>query len=99
MNDSENPPTSTARVFLHRWRVSVVVLSIAVIVYTGGRTYLAGLLTYDTNIPLFKSLRLEDQLSVLRGIRVEVRAIYFPNLLCLLAWLGLLVAEWFWKRK
>lgn len=99
MHSPENPPTAFAKTFFGRWRVIAAVLSIAVIVYTGGRTYLAGLLTYDTNIPLFKSLPLEDQLSILRGIRAEVQAIYFLNLLCLLAWLGLLVAERFWKRS
>ena len=41
----------------------------------------------------------DNQLSIMRGIRVEAQAIYVPNLLCLLAWLGLLVAERFWKRR
>ena len=99
MHPPENPPTATAKMLLGRWRVIAAVLSIAVIVFTGWLTFLAGLLTYDTNIPLFKSLPLEDQLSIMRGIRAEVQAIYFPNLICLLAWLGLLVAEWFWKRR
>ena len=99
MNPPENPPTPAAKTFFGRWRMIAAVLSIVVIAYTGGRTYLAGLLTYDTNIPLFKSLPLDDQLSIMRGIRAEVQAIYFLNLLCLLAWLGLLVAERFWKRR
>lgn len=99
MNQPENPPTSAAKTLLGKWRVIAAVLSIAVIVFTGWLTFLAGLLTYDTNIPLFKSLPLEDQLSIMRGIRAEVQAIYFPNLLCLLAWLGLLAAERCWKRR